>query len=236
MENGGIQQQLSQGSTLQKYRSTVVGNQSAIKFLLYEFSSTLLCPLPGTFGIRMRQLLMPFLFGYFGPKVIIRHNVTFRRPYQIRLGKGVFIESGVLLDVKSNTGLIDIHDDVHIGKNTILSCPGGTITIGKGTCIGEKCRLGSLEGLNIGKHSILNDSVCIIGAGHAHSSPDLPIIKQPLTCKGPTIINDYVEIEKEVTVLDGIQIGTRAKIVAKSFINKNIASNDTASGALGSAC
>lgn len=236
MEHNGIQQQLYQGGTLQKYRSTVIGDQSVVKFLLYELSSTLLCPLPGTFGVRMRQFFMSALFGYFGPHVIIQHDVAFRRPHQIRLGQGVVLESGVTLDIKGDTGFIDIHDNVHIGRNTILSCPGGTITIGKGTCIGKNCRLGSLKGLTIGQYSMINDNACIIGAGHTYCAKELPIIKQPLTCSGPTVIEDYVEIGTEVTVLDGIHIGRKAKILANSFVRKDIVPNCTASGVPASPC
>ena len=83
---------------------------------------------------------------------------------------------------------------------------------------------------------MINDDACIIGAGHAYRSKDLPIIKQPLTCKGPTIIDAYVEIGKEVTILDGVRIGKKARVLAKSFVRNDIAPNCTASGAPASPC
>lgn len=236
IKNGSIQQQLCQGGTLQKYRSTVIGNKGVKELLLYEFFTAIICPLPGAFGIHARHFFSPLLFNRFGRKITMKRDVVFRRPHQIRIGNGVTLERGVTLDVKSNDGFIEIHDDVHIGRNTILSCPGGTIVVGKGTHIGKKCRLGSLEGLTIGRHSIIGDLTCIVGAGHTFCSRDLPIIQQPLTCKGQTIIEDYVEIGKEVTVLDGTHIGQKAKIIAKSMVNKNIASNCTVCGVPASLC
>ena len=230
VEKETIQQQLSQSGSLQKYRSIVIGNKGAITFLLYEFLTTIICPLPGSLGIYARRFFMPLLFNRFDCKIIMKQNVAFRRPHQIRIGNNVILENGVTIDVKSNSGAIEINDDVHIGKNTILSCLGGSIIIGKGTCIGKNCRLGSLKGLTIGQHSKIDDFVCIVGAGHAYSSHDLPIIQQPLTCKGPTIIEDYVDIEKEVTVLDGVHIDQKAKIIANSLVNNNIASNCKAGG------
>ncbi len=236
MEKKAIQQQLSQSNTLQKYRSIVIGDKGSKEFFLYELLTTIICPLPGSLGIYARRFFLPLLFNRFGCKITMNQNVAFRRPHQIRIGDNVILENGVTIDVKSNSAVIEINDDVHIGKNTILSCLGGSITIGKGTCVGNNCRLGSLEGLTIGRYSKINDSVCIVGAGHAYSSHDLPITQQPLTCKGPTIIEDYVEIEKEVTVLDGVHIGQKTKILANSLVNNNIASDCKASGVPASPC
>lgn len=230
VKNGGIQQQLSQGSALQKYRSAVTGTQGIKQFLLYEFSATVISVLPGVIGVYARRLFMPLLLSHFGCKITMHQNITVRRPYRISIGDGVTLEKGVTLDVKTDAGRIEIQDDVHIGRDTILSCPGGTIVICSGVSIGSKCRLGSLEGLIIGPHSMIGDSVCIVGAGHAYSSNDIPIVQQPLTCKGQTVIEDYVEIEKEVTVLDGIHIAKNAKVARSSLVNKNIESGCTVGG------
>ena len=230
MNKGGIQQHLSQSGALDKYRSTVCGNKGTKEFLLYEFSTTFISPLPGKFGIYIRQIIMPLLFNHFGHKIIMQQDVAFRQPHQIRIGKNVILESGVTLDVKSSSGSIEIHDNVHIGRNTILSCPGGALVIGRGTRVGKNCRLGSLEGLTIGQSSVIGDYSCIVGAGHAYSSHKLPIIQQQLTCKGPTVIENYVEIGKMVTILDGVHIGQKTKILTNSLVNKNILSNSTVRG------
>lgn len=230
VKNGGIQQRLSQGSALQKYRSTVIGSQGIKQFLLYELSATVISVLPGRFGVYARRLFMPLLFDRFGRNITMQQNITLRRPHRISIGDGVILEKGVTLDVKSDAGHIDIQDDVHIGSDTILSCPGGTIVLCSGVRIGSRCRLGSLEGLLIGPNVKIDDYVCIVGAGHAYTSSKTPIIQQPLTCKGQTVIEDSVEIEKEVTVLDGIHIGKNAKVACNSLVNMNIASGATVSG------
>ncbi|MDH3327690.1 MAG: acyltransferase [Desulfobulbaceae bacterium] len=230
IEKGGIQQELTQSGTLRRYRSTVIGNKGCKEFLLYEFTTTVICPLPAAFGMYARRIFMPLLFKNFGRQVTMDRDVAFRRPNQIRIGNGVILEQGVTLDVKSNGGCIVIHDDVQIGRNTILSCPGGVITVGRGTLIGRNCRLGSLEGLTIGRNTKIEDFACIVGAGHSYSSSDLPIIQQPLTCKGPTVIEDKVVIEQEATVLDGLHIGENARIAAGSLVNTNVAPNSRVRG------
>jgi len=233
LKDGTIQQNLCHGSTFQKYRSTVVGGSKFLHFLMYECSIVFILPLPGTLGIHLRRFVMPYLFIHFGKNNSMHRDVVFRRPQQISIGNRVTLEEGVMLDIKGNEGFIKIHNDVHIDKNTILSCPGGSIVIGKGTRIGKNCRLGSLKGLTIGEHTVINDNSCIVGAGHAYQASDIPIIEQPLTCRGSTVIEDYVIIEKEVTVLDGIHIGAKSKILARSLVNTNTAANCTVVGVPG---
>ncbi len=160
----------------------------------------------------------------------MKQNITLRRPHRISIGNRVVLENGVTLDVKTDAGYIEIQDDVHINKHTIISCPGGTVVICTGVRIGSRCRLGSLQGLKIGANAMIDDYVCLVGAGHAYSATDTPIIRQPLTCKGETAIGDCVEIEKGVTVLDGIHIGNNAKIVHNSLVNKDIAAGATVAG------
>ena len=228
--NGGIQQKLNQGGALQKYRSTVTGSQGISQFLLYEFSATVISLLPGRFGVHVRRLYLPLLFDCFGCNVTMKQNITLRRPHRISIGNRVVLENGVTLDVKTDAGYIEIQDDVHINRHTIISCPGGTVVIRSGVRIGSRCRLGSLQGLKIGANAMIDDYVCLVGAGHAYSATDTPIIRQPLTCKGETAIGDCVEIEKGVTVLDGIHIGNNAKIVHNSLVNKDIAAEATVAG------
>lgn len=230
MQKGGIQQELSHGGSLRRYRSTVTGRKSCLEFLLYEFAATVICPLPGAFGLHARRLVMPPLFRDFGRHVSMNRDVAFRRPHQISIGSGVTLEQGVTLDVKSNDGRIVIQDNVYIGANTILSCPGGVMTIGRGSRIGKNCRLGSLKGLTVGRETVIEDSACIVGAGHAYDSRDLPIIRQPLTCKGPTVIEDRVVIEREATVLDGLHIGKKARITAGSLVKSNVAADSRVRG------
>ena len=65
MEKGAIQQQLSQSGNLKKYRSIVIGNEDTKKFLLYEFLTTVICPLPGLLGIYARRFFHAITFQPF---------------------------------------------------------------------------------------------------------------------------------------------------------------------------
>ncbi len=229
-DSGGIQQKLHKGGALRRYRTTVTGDQGLARFLLYEFSAFFVSVLPGRTGCAGRRLFMPLLFDRFGKGVTMGSNITFRRPHRISIGRGVVLEEGVTLDVKTEAGYVKIEDNVRIGRDTIVSCPGGTVIIAHSARIGSRCRLGSLQGLKIGSHAVIDDNVCIVGAGHDYSSRELPIIRQPLTCRGQTVIEENVSIEQEVTVLDGVHIGERAQVLSNSLVNRDVAAGSKVGG------
>jgi acetyltransferase-like isoleucine patch superfamily enzyme len=231
MKRDAIQEQLRrQGSAVQTYRRKVIGEESAVFFLCYEFVGILVLPLPGQLGIWLRQRFLPPLLGRWGVGGRVHRDVVFRRPKQISLGNQVTLEAGVILDVKESGGRIAIHDNVHIGSGTILSCPGGELVIGSGTRIGSCCRLGSLEGLSIGRGCVIENHACLVGAGHGFDDQDTPIIRQPLTCRGKTIVGDGVRIGRRATVLDGVVVGERAVIAPGALVNKDISAGTRVHG------
>ncbi len=222
MKSGGIQRRLQGNGALSRYRRMVTGESGLPTFCFFELATTLLQPLPGSRGRRLRRIFLSPFFGHLGKGVWLEPDITFRRPAQISIGNGVRIGRGVTFDVKGESGYIKIGDGVHIGSNTILSCPGGTMVIGRGCRIGQRCRLGSLQGLSLGAECTLGDSVCVVGAGHGYDRCDEPIIGQPLTCRGKTILGDRVDIGAEATLLDGVCLGDGVRVEAGSLVNKNI--------------
>lgn len=227
---GGVQRQLARKGPLAMYRATVTGNDGAAAFLLYEFFTLIFVPMPGKAGIWLRRVFLPFLFKGFGRGNVVERDVAFRRPGRISMGCGVTLERGVTLDVKSDDGAIEIRDNVRIGKNVILSCPGGTMVLEQGVRVANNCRLGSLKGLRIGRNAVLGEGACIVGAGHGFGRRDVPIIRQELTCRGETVIGENVVIEQGATLLDGVRIGAGATIRAGSLVTRDIGAGAVAGG------
>lgn len=234
---GGIQQQLAKPSSpFRKYRQTMVGEKGIVFFILFELYQMFCTWLPGNTGKHVRRRVVPLFIMGTKKQITTGSNITLRRPGQISIGNNVTLAAGVTLDVKSNAGHIILHDNVCIGENTILSCPGGVLSIGRGTRIGKKCRLGSLKGLILGDDCCIENLVCIVGAGHEHHQLDTPIIQQALTCKGPGIIGNMVHIEEKSTILDGIQIGDGAHVYQGALVNRNIAPGTKVTGIPASSC
>ena len=222
-ETGGVQQHLSRpGNSLRKYQHTVTGVDSWIALVKYEFIECCVTPVPGCLGRFLRSVFYPFLFASCSCTAKIGKNLTLQQPAKISLAARVVIEDFVTLNVKGQGKGIILKEDVRVGAKTILSCPGGVIVVGAGTVIEPQCRLGSLKGLLVGHSCHIGQRTYLIGAAHAFDRLDVPIIQQPQTCRGETIIGDQVKIGCEVTILDGVRIGNRVCIADGSLVLKDV--------------
>ncbi len=228
---GSIQQQISGGGSFQKYRKITTGKDRGLAFFFFnELMVMVATSLPGNFGYALRRFGFSFLCAEIGSTVKIGSECSLRRPQYITLKQGATLDKRVSLDVKHTGEGILLGKNVVVGHSTVFSCPGGKITIGDGTIIGKYCRLGSLEGLKLGKNVRVGDYSYIVGAGHAYSSLETPIINQAVVCKGPNIIGDEVVVGKRVTILDGVKIGSGAHILDNSLVNRDVPPGCTFSG------
>lgn len=228
---GGIQRQLTQpGSKFRRYWKTTVGDYSWGHLILYEIVLLLVNLLPSSFAQSMRLFLFESIFGSIGIGCTFGKNLIIRRPKQIYIGNHVTIEKEVSLDVKAAGKGIYIADNVTIGAGSIVSCTGGVIRIGYGSRVGERCRLGSSEGLTIGKNTSTGDESYLIGAAHAYDRSDIPIIEQPLTCRGPNWVGDEVMIGKGTTIRDGVHIGNSCHIGDHSLVLGDLPDNSDVEG------
>jgi acetyltransferase-like isoleucine patch superfamily enzyme len=226
-----IQQQMGGGDTFKKYLEISVGRDRGLCFFIVnEIMIMIGTSLSGRLGYTFRRLGYSYLFSHCGGGVIIGCECSFRRPQHIAIDDGTVLGERVSLDVKNHGEGIFLGKNVIIGHSTVFSCPGGKIVVGEGTEIGAFCRLGSLEGLTLGKNVKIGENSYIVGAGHDYRSLDVPIIKQNVICKGANKVGDDVVIGNRVTVLDGVEIGSGAHILDDSLVNRNIPEKCTASG------
>lgn len=116
----------------------------------------------------------------------------------IRLGERCLVHPGAML--LPYGGFITMGDDCTVNPYTILYGHGG-LTIG--------------NGVRIATHSV------IIPANHVFSDPDTPIHQQSETKLGVTI-DDDVWIGSNVTILDGVHIGTGSVIAAGSVVTRSV--------------
>lgn len=220
---GSIQSQLARpGSAISKYKLASVGDRGYLRLALYEVLLLTIGSIPGGAGIGLRRLCYPLLFRRVGRLVRFGLDCSFRRPHLIELGDNVSLGARVALDVKDEDAAILLGSNVTVGDATIFSCPGGRMSIGEDTVIGRFSRLGSLMGLTIGRGCAIGDYTYIVGAGHASDSLERPIIEQPTTCKGPSVIGEKVTIGDRVTVLDGVAIGAGAFVESGSLVIRDI--------------
>ena len=229
--NASIQQQLALSrSPLTKYRLATVGDRSFLQLALTEIIFCTVGSISGRVGALLRSVMYSLLFRKIGRSVVIGRDCSFRRTHRIELCDNVSLGDKVMLDVKGDQAGIFLGTDVHVGASSIFSCPGGQITIGDGTRIGAFSRLGSLQGLKVGRNCVIGARTYIVGAGHETGSTDCPIIEQSITCKGPSAIGDNVVIGDGVTVLDGVTIGSGAVVENGSLVIRDVAPGARISG------
>lgn len=146
-------------------------------------------------------------------------------------GKFVFIDKRVTIFREKSGGPIVLGDQVAILRDSILETEhGGSIEIGNGTWIHPKCNLAAAgEKIKIGA-GVMIAARCSFYP-HNHSiEPDIPIAKQPLSSKGPIIINDNAWIGTGVIILSGVHIGEGAVIGAGAVVTSDIPANAVAFG------
>lgn len=213
-----------QGSAASKYLDLVVGSRKLIPIIRFELLMGLSSTVPGALGYWLRSKMYPRLLRRAGHGVLFGRNVCIRHPARISLGDGVVIDDNCVLDGKGESGEgIIVGDRVLIGRNTILSCKGGSIEIGDNTNISANCMLMSESRLYIGRNVLIAGMTYIVAGGnHGFSRTDVPIIRQACDSKGGVRIEDNCWLGANVTLLDGVTIGRDSVIGAGAVVTKSI--------------
>lgn len=210
-------------SALAKYQDLAIGSSSIATLIKYELLTTLVGPLPGALGLVLRKKLYKSLFGSVGRNVIFGKSITIRHPHKIHIGDNVIIDDYAVLDAKGNSNKgITIGNDVMIGRNTVISCKNGDVTIGNNTNIAMNCFIQSGKTVDIGKNVLFAPYSYVIGGGdHEITRTDVPIIAQGQIIRGITI-DDNCWIGADVKVLDGVHIQNDAIIGAGAVVTKPV--------------
>ena len=213
-----------------KYRALVVGRKGLWPLIKYELVMLFASWVPGALGLLARSKLYPTLLGACGRGAVFGANVVLRHPHKIRIGAGVVADDAVVLDAKGtiNHG-IDIGDQVFIGRNTIIYCQNGDISIGMGSNIGSNCQIFSSGKCSIGDNVLIAAYVYVIGGGHDYEQDDTPVIDQERSAKG-IVIGDGVWIGAGVKILDGVSVGRDAILAAGSVVTKDVPDNAIVGG------
>ena len=112
--------------------------------------------------------------------------------------------------------------------NSTSLCPnlvggGGTVRIGAGSEIGERCRISIANSLNIGEKVLLSPNVYITDCDHEYRNISVPVIDQGIVQKGQTVsIGDGSYIGINVVIVGNVNIGKHCVIGANSVVTKDV--------------
>ncbi len=213
-----------------KYQALVVGRPGLGALVRHELVTMAAQAMPGAAGLALRKVLYPVLLGACGRNVIFGQNVVLRHPHKIRIGDNVLIDDHCLLDAKGhdNHG-IDIGQGVFIGRNTIVSCKNGDVSLGEGVNIGFNCEIFSASRVSIGAHTLLAAYCYVIGGDHDWTDPVRPVLEQARSSRGVTV-GSGAWLGAGVKVLDGTIVGDGAILGAGAVARGEIPAGAIAVG------
>jgi len=222
-----IQQSMANGnqSALSRYMDLVVGQRGLLKLALYEFVVMVSQKRSGALGLLLRKKMYPWVLGEVGRNVTFGSNVVIRHPHKIRIGDGVVVDENVLLDAKGESNLgIEIGANSYIGRNAIISCKNGDISLGENANVGWNCTIAATSTIRIGRDNIIAAYSYIIGGGNYHfDGINVPMCQAyDHEGKGGVELKDDVWLGSHVAVLDGVTIESGAVVASGSTVTKNI--------------
>jgi galactoside O-acetyltransferase len=214
------------GSAWSRYRRVVVGRDSIIYFLYYEWCM-MLSGMPGAAGLFLRKIYWPRLFESCGRGCAFASHITLRHPNRIHLGDRVVISEGCILDARhdSNPCSVILEDDIILSNNVMISCKNGDIQIGKHTGINAQTIIQSTNQcpVRIGRDVIIGPRCYIVGGGNYHTDRlDVPIRLQGIRPDGGVQIESDVWLGANVTVHGGVTLGAGSIAASGSVITRSV--------------
>jgi acetyltransferase-like isoleucine patch superfamily enzyme len=141
----------------------------------------------------------------------------------LRLGANVFIGERAVIARWKGDGFVELRDRVTINRDCSLEViEGGSIIIGPQVGIENGCVFFSaLEPIIIRERAEVAAYCAFYSYDHG-IAPDKPIYDQPLTSKGPIVVEEDAWLGVGVTVLSGVRIGRGAVVGAGSVVARDI--------------
>ena len=130
------------------------------------------------------------------------------------------LESNIVLD-----------DGVTVRPYAQIWSGGGTVRIGRGSEIGERCRISIANSLEIGEKVLLSPNVYITDCDHEYRNIDVPVIEQGIVQKGQAVsIGDGSYIGINTVIVGNVKIGKHCVIGANSVVTKDVPDYSVAVG------
>lgn len=139
--------------------------------------------------------------------------------FGIHTGRGVYIGKHCSLKGKH---CIILENFVTVRPNAQI-WRGGTVRIGEGSEIGERCRISIVNSLEVGKKVLISPNVYITDCDHEYRNVEVPVIDQGIAQKGQRVFigeGSYIGINS--VIVGDVRIGMHCVIGANSVVTKDV--------------
>jgi acetyltransferase-like isoleucine patch superfamily enzyme len=168
------------------------------------------------------------LRGYFFRFFTIQKSKGLKIDSLVRLSGSIDIGANVsIMRLSEIRGKVKIGPSVFIHENVLIRSFSSEIIIGDGTTINRNVLI--LGKVSLGKYCSIAPNVVIVGSNHNYSISEKLIKEQGEIMKG-IVIEDDVWLAANVTVLDGVRIGSGSIIGAGAVVTKDVQSNSIVGG------
>ena len=194
----------------------------------------------------MKNFLQKFFAAIFNSQYIVRNpyinfaafneyrrTTIFKKLVTMDVGSVLYPEAIIYNDC-NNPSKIIVGKESHIQGELKIFKYGGEIKIGNNSYVGKESRIWSGDSVTVGNHVLISHGCNIIDTdSHELDSKERSLRYKDLIKNGPwenkgsilskpIVINDYVWISFNVTILKGVTIGKGAIIGANSVVTKDV--------------
>lgn len=99
-------------------------------------------------------------------------------------------------------GTLDIAPDAVIGDGTRFHVRGGTVRIGPGAVLGERCVILCHERIEVAAGAVLGDDVVLVDFAHDFSDSERPVRHQPVLT-APVLVGENARVGHRAVVERG---------------------------------
>lgn len=140
--------------------------------------------------------------------------------FGITAGQSVYIGKHCGLKGKHH---ITLENCVTVRPYAQIWSGGGTVRIGKGSEIGERCRISIANSLEIGEKVLLSPNVYITDCDHEYRDVDVPVIDQGIVQRGQKVsIGEGSYIGINAVIVGNVRIGRHCVVGANSVVTKDV--------------
>lgn len=107
----------------------------------------------------------------------------------------------------------------------------GKIKLGKGSVIGERCRISIANSLDVGKKVLFSPNIYITDCDHEYRNINIAVMDQGIVQKGQKVyIGDGSYIGINTVIVGNVKIGKHCVIGANSVVTHDIPDYSVAAG------
>ena len=162
------------------------------------------------------------------PMALLRNKRTVLRAPGVRAGRDVVVGRSVHVHVGPGARLV-IGDGCRIGERTRIVVQQGSVELGAGARLGERCTVVAHSSVTIGAGAWLEDGAVLVDFDHVIDDVEVPIRAQPLVAT-PIAIGERARIGLGSGVLRGVTGGAAARVGPHAGVTRDVAPGATVGG------